>query len=91
MKNEEITRTRENGTETLNSSQFDDPGTARIDACRRIVERCQYGKIDGVMVDLFTASCIVKVYDALNPGNQKKMRSLPICGMADISLRLLSK
>jgi len=88
MRTREITRTREQGTETTNTCQFDDKGQARIDAVRRIVERSQYSKIDGVMVDLFSASTIVSVYDALGTDNQAKFRTFPVGRMASIAFKL---
>lgn len=90
MKNtREITRVREHGTEVTNSTQAVDPGQARIDAVRRIVEEKQYAKVDGLMVDLFSASCIVQVHDHLNAENQAKFRSMPIYRMADVALKLI--
>lgn len=61
----------------------------RIAALRRIVKQKQYAKIDGVLVDLFSASAIVKVYDALSAANKKKLASLPVPKMAKISLSLM--
>jgi len=44
----------------------------RIAAFRQIVHDCQYAKIDGCMVDLFSAQYVVQIYDALNQNNQEK-------------------
>lgn len=49
----------------------------------------QYEKINGHMVDLFSASAIVKVHDALNEANRAKFLALPIARMASISFQLL--
>ena len=81
----EPTHVREHGTEVTQ------PATplARIVAVRRIVSECQYAKIDGVMVDLFSASAIVKVYDALNDTNKAMFADFPVGKMASIAFKLL--
>ena len=81
----EPTRVRQHGRKvTLSSS-----GAERIAACRDIVERASFAKIDGVMVDLFSASAIVKVYDAINEVNRVKFERLPIGKMARVALQLI--
>ena len=55
---------------------------------RRIVDRSQAEEIDGVFVDLFSASAIVQVYDALNSGNQRKYIKLPVGRMAEIAFKM---
>lgn len=64
-------------------------GADGIAQCREIVRRKQYAKVNEVMVDLFSASAIVQVYDALNLTNQAKMATLPVGRVADISFQLL--
>ena len=88
--NHEQTRTRQHGTQITNSAQSDDPGMARMAAIRRIVEQHQYEKIDGLMVDGFTASIILQVYDAINETNQVKLRNLPIRKIASVCLGLVT-
>ena len=61
-----------------------------IKACREIVASCSYQKIDGVTVDLFSASTIVQVFDALKPANQEKMAALPVSKMAALAFKLVS-
>jgi len=65
-------------------------GVDGIAQCREIVERKQFAKVNEVMVDLFSASAIVKVYDAVNPVNQAKMVTLPVAQVASISFELLA-
>jgi hypothetical protein len=78
-------RTREQGTvETLPGN-----GPDRIQAIRRIVEEKQYAKIDGQMIDLFSASAIVKTFDALSPENQSKYSAIPAPTMAKIAFKLM--
>jgi hypothetical protein len=62
-----------------------------IDQMRQIVNEKQYRKIKGHTVDLFTASHVVQVYDALNPANQKKLESLPLPMMVDLVWKLVKK
>ena len=83
----EVTRTRERGTEVTQTKS----GKERISALRRIVSRGQYAKIDGVMVDTYSASSILAVYNNLSPANKAKMESFPIAKMADISFKVLAK
>ncbi|MCA9457388.1 MAG: hypothetical protein KC587_12050 [Nitrospira sp.] len=86
----ELTRVREQGTSVTNTGQSADPGIARINALRDIVQSKQYAKIDGIMVDLFSASIVLNVYDALNDSNQAKLRACPIPKMVSISMDLLA-
>jgi len=60
-----------------------------IEQMRNIVSEKQCAKIDGVLVDLFTASAVVKVYDALNESNQAKFGKLSPARMADITWKVL--
>ena len=65
--------------------------TERINALRKIVATCEYAKIDGCMIDLFSASAIVKVFDALNVENQAKYANQPAPMMADIAFKLINR
>ena len=85
----EQTRTREQGTEVINPTNFEDPGLARIEAIRHIVDAGQYAKIDGCMIDLFSASAIIKVYDAISDENKAKYRVKKAPVMANIALKLI--
>ena len=74
MNTRETTRTRQEGTKVTNPAN----GLERISAIREIVTNHQYAKIDGVMVDGFTASGIVQVYDAINEVNKGKYRNMHV-------------
>lgn len=63
--------------------------TDKITQLRKIVADCQHAKIDGVLVDLFTASAVVQVYDALNETNREKFASLDILRMVDLTWDLV--
>jgi hypothetical protein len=81
----EPTRTRKHGTRVTTTKD----GAAIIEACRSIVANGQYEKVNGHMVDLFTASAIVKIYDAVNEANKAKLLRLPVARMASIAMQLL--
>lgn len=81
----EPSRIRQNGTRVTTTLD----GDAIIAACRSILERKQYAKINGHMVDLFSASAIVKVYDAVNDANKAKLKALPVAHMASIAFKLI--
>jgi len=50
----------------------------RIEALRKIVNEKQYAKVDGMFVDVFTASTIVSVYDKGGPGVKRVIKNLPL-------------
>lgn len=85
MQHLEPTRTRERGTRVTTTKD----GAAIIAGCRSIVANGQYEKINGHMVDLFSASAIVKVFDAINDTNKAKFQALPVARMASIALSML--
>lgn len=81
----EISRIREQGTVVT----APESGQERIDAIRQIVERHQYAKVDGIMVDGFSASAIIRVYDAISPENQQKYAGFHVARMADVAFKLM--
>jgi hypothetical protein len=62
-----------------------------VDDLRQIVNRRTAGKVDGQMVDLFSASAILSIYDALSEENQAKYRAMPIRRMAAVAFALREK
>jgi len=81
----EPTRVRERGTMVTAPSS----PAERIAALRQIVEEKQYAKIDGKMIDLFSASAILSVYDALNDANKAKYAAMPAPKMGLVAFKLL--
>jgi hypothetical protein len=81
----EIERTREQGTQVF----MPQSGETRIQAIRSILTNKAYAKIDGCMIDLFSASAICKVYDALSSVNQSKFAAMPAPKMALIAFKLI--
>jgi len=77
-------RIRQGGTvETVAAN-----GQDRIAAIRQVVADKQYAKIDNCMADLFTASIVLQVYDALNDVNKAKFAACEWPKMASIALKL---
>lgn len=62
---------------------------AKMRGLRKIVDEKQAARVDGKMVDLYSASAIVTVYDKISPENQAKLAALPVEKMAAISFQML--
>lgn len=62
-----------------------------IDQIRAIVRKCQCAEVEGVTVDLFTASLIIKIHDGLNDENRAKFASMDVANMIDVALKLALK
>ena len=62
-----------------------------IDKVKEIASKKSAKKIDGVMVDSFTASAISQIYDKVNDANKKKMDSLPIIKLANLAFKMMQK
>jgi|TARA_X000000950_G_C13439116_1_gene467243 hypothetical protein len=74
------------------AEESDDPEIIQI--ARRIVKNQQFEKVKDpvsgkrMALDMFSASAIVKVYDALSDGNKAKMIKQPLPKMVDIVFKL---
>ena len=62
-----------------------------IDKVKEIASKKAAKKIDGVMVDSFTASAISQIYDKVNDANKKKMEKLPITKLANLAFKMMQK
>lgn len=62
---------------------------SKEDVLRQIVAQGQRAKVQGDMVDLFSAGAIVTVLDALSPENKNKFLDFPPYKMAEIAFKLL--
>lgn len=60
-------------------------------ALKKIVDEKQAAKINGVLVDLFSASAMVQVLDALNAQNRKKLLSMDVPTMHKIVFAIVNK
>jgi len=65
-------------------------GKSGIEECRAIVRECQYRKINEVMVDGWSASIIVQVYDAISDTNKAKLEQMPVSKAARICMAVSS-
>lgn len=66
-------------------------GDPKVDALRQIVADKQYAEVDGVKVDMQTASLLLQIIDGLNPQNKENFLERPIEQMADIAYKILGK
>ena len=79
--------------EVLLEEEGNDPEIIQI--ARRIVKNQQFEKIKDpvsgkrMALDMFSASAIVKVYDALSDGNKAKMVKQKLPKMIDIVFKLM--
>lgn len=62
-----------------------------ISAMRKIVETRSAGRVGGVLVDLFTASIIVQIHDALNEANRASLAKMPVRKMASVCYKLANR
>ena len=62
-----------------------------IDKIQSIMDNGSAMKIDGVMVDTFTASVIMDIYNKVNEKNQDKMRSMPVEKLASSAYMLANR
>ena len=82
---DDTTRVRDGGRRVFVTST----GSERVEACRTIVSEKAFAKVDGVVVDQFTASAVVAVYDGLNEKNRETFVGFPISKMASVAFKLL--
>lgn len=78
-------RTRKHGTRDTMAGN----GIDRMASIRAIVDNKQYAKVDGFMIDLFTASAICNVYDALSEDNREKYSKFPAAKMGIVAHQLI--
>ena len=62
-----------------------------ISDVKDIVAKKQAKKIQGVMVDLFTASAISQIYDKVNDSNKAKMDKMKITQLANAAMRIMKR
>lgn len=61
---------------------------SRIGKLRAIVREHQAARIDGYIVDAFTAQMLVKVYEALSPQNREKFGKPNLKRLVDLGWRV---
>ncbi len=62
-----------------------------IDKIRNIVSTHQAKKIDGVMIDTFSAAMVVNQWDRLSNENRIKLEGLPIDTMVKVCLKMITR
>ena len=65
-------------------------GMEGIEQLREVLKN-GYKKINEIMVDTYTASAILKIYDQVGERAQTTLVNLPLARVADISFKLLNK
>jgi len=66
-------------------------GEEGIRQCRTIIESASFAKINEVMVDTFSASAILTVYDNVSDVVKQRIVTMPVSQITDIAFRILAK
>ncbi|HEY8096875.1 MAG TPA: hypothetical protein VIE65_12405 [Methylobacter sp.] len=81
-------RDRDEVARSVRSVKKADPELTVVEKMRLIVRDRQANRVNGLLVDLFTASVITQVYDAANDENKKKLDAMPIRKLALVCYRV---
>lgn len=68
--------------------------STRYTMAKQVVETSSFlpaPAFEGLMLDLFTASALVKVYEALGPANQAKFDTVPLPRLLDFVWKQVGK
>lgn len=65
--------------------------SAWVAVARRVVDTCTAAETGGMLLDLFTASHLVAVLDALAPANRARLEALPLPAAAELAFRLVER
>ena len=68
-----------------------DEASKTVQSMMNIVDKKQAMKIDGVMVDMFTASAVTQIYNKVNDANKSKMDKMKATQLANVAMKLLKK
>jgi hypothetical protein len=68
-----------------------DEESKTIASMRKIVADKQAMKVDGVMVDMFTASAVTQIYDKVNDANKSKLDGMKASQLANIAYKMMKK
>ena len=79
--------TKREHIEAVRVSPINEEGLARM---RRIVASGTASKINECFVDTWSASAVVKVYDAVNEKNKARLLALPVARVCQIATQVLS-
>lgn len=84
-------------TKSKNNVVYVDNAQDEMAVMKEIVERKQFAMIKqrgskkGELIDLFSASTVMAVYNALNPENKKKLESVPLVARVNMCYKLTAK
>ena len=62
-----------------------------VQSMMKIVDKKQAMKIDGVMVDMFTASAVTQIYNKVNDANKAKMDKMKATQLANVAMKMLKR
>jgi hypothetical protein len=62
-----------------------------ISKLKQIVDKKSAMKIDGMMIDMFTASAITQIYDKVNDANKAKMDKLKVDKLANLAFKMMKR
>lgn len=62
---------------------------SNYDTAKQVATQGQARKVDGVWLDITTASAMVTAYDALSESARERFNALPLTKAATISLKLV--
>jgi len=65
--------------------------TGWLTAARRIVEAETADMVDGTLLDLFSASAMVQVHDALSPTNQARFAAMSVTKAHEVAFKLINR
>ena len=72
-----------------NQEKIDKLDEGTIDKVKNIASKKSAAKIDGVTVDMFTASAISQIYDKVNDANKKKMEKASIRMLVNLAHKVM--
>ena len=75
--------------EIMSEEKLTEAKETPIDVAKRVVKNHQYEKYKGVMLDGFTASAIVQVYDKVNDATKKKLEKLPLPKLVNVVWKVM--
>ena len=76
------------GLEVFEVAEAKEP--KRLAALRGILKDCQCKVVEGKMVDTFSASAFIQVYDAVNEANKAKLLSFSLVGAIGACFKLIN-
>ena len=65
-------------------------GAAGLERMRQITREHQAAKINEVLIDGYSASAVVQVYDKLNDANREKLLAMPVAKVCSVVFKLIS-